>query len=155
MSFRRVFITCALVAFATGTSAHVAALADSMSTVQVIGKMYTSDKSRVLACRKLTKPADGIVGKVGNMSSAIRCFSVVGQLASCFETAIQAATFLDLERTGQSSFAATTSDLENKSGSNTADFDGLSLAESAPANMSSDQLGRTVYKQCSSYAEIQ
>jgi hypothetical protein len=32
---------------------------------------------------------------------------------------------------------------------------GLILAESAAANLSPDQLGRSVYKQCLSYAEIQ
>jgi hypothetical protein len=85
---------------------------------------------------------------------ATQCFSVGNLLLSCFDIANQAATFLDLERTGQSTFAALANELENKGGTSAEAMEGLSLAESAPASMSSDQLGRNVYKQCSSYVVI-
>lgn len=158
MSFRRVFVSCALIAFATVTfsaSARVAALANPVSTAAAVNKAEQSDVSRVRACRMMKAPADGIIGPVGNMSYAIRRFSVAGQLGSCAIMAITAATYLDLERTGQTTFAALTSKIESESGGTAAESSGLSLAESARASMSADQLGRYVYTQCSSNAEIQ
>ena len=121
----------------------------------MLTKMEQSDLHRVRACQMMKMNGGGFVGKAGDMSSAVRCFSVGGQLGSCFEMAVQAASFLELERTGQSTFAEMTNQLEGKSDAKPEDLNGLSLAESAPANMSPDQLGRTVYKQCSSYAELQ
>jgi hypothetical protein len=126
--------------------------ADTVSTAAALAKMEQADLARVGCNTRLDFIGwDGFVGRAKNMNHAIRCFSIYDQLASCAVMAVQAATFLDLERTGQSTFAATTNDLENKSGTSADDMDGLSLAESAPANMSPDQLGRYVYKQCSSY----
>ncbi len=132
---------------------HVA-LADSVSTAATLAKMEQSDLSRVQACRMMKMHGDGFIGKVGNLSYAIRCFSVGDQLTSCEMMAVNAATFLDLERRSQSRFAALTNKIENDSGASLEEINGLSLAESAPVNTSPDQFGRNVYKQCSSYAEI-
>ena len=124
--------------------AQVVALADTVSTAAALTKMEQSDLGRVRPCQMMKMNGDGFVGKVGNMSYAIRCFSVGGQLASCDIMALEAATLLDLERTGQSTFAALTNKLENESGTRPENTKCLRLAESAPANMSPDQLGRNV-----------
>jgi hypothetical protein len=63
---------------------------------------------------------DGFVGKAKNLSHAIRCFSIWNQLGSCVMMGVQAASFLDLERTGQTTFAARTNELAEAEG------DGLS-----------------------------
>jgi hypothetical protein len=99
--------------------------------------------------------AEGLVhGKAKNMSQAIRCLSNGERFLSCADTAISAATWLDLVRSGQTTFAELTNKFENGSARQGEDIDGLSLAESAPANMSPDQLGRTVYRQCSTNVVI-
>jgi hypothetical protein len=98
---------------------------------------------------------DGVIGKAGDINAAVRCFSVSGQLASYEMMAVNAATYLDIVRSGQTTFPVLTDKIESAKGARSEEMNGLSLAESAPTNVSSDQLGRSFYKQCSSYAALQ
>jgi hypothetical protein len=48
---------------------------------------------------------NGTASKLKSMSYAVRCYSISGELNSCYLLAAAAGTYLDLERTGQKSFA--------------------------------------------------
>jgi len=89
--------------------------------------------------------------RVKNLSDAIRCQSIPNQLTICVMLATGAATYLDMKRTGQHSFGELETAIDNAHGGDPHAFSELSLAETAPANISPDQLALDIYRQCSSY----
>ena len=151
---RKTLLALTLVAtFSAFTCA--AALADSVATAAALTKMELADSRP-----SPSVPDDEIARRRHHREGRRyrRRHSLLlgrGQLASCVMMAVNAATYLDLERSGQTTFAALTDKLESQSGARAEAINGLNLAESAPANVSPDQLGRSVYKQCSSYVVIQ
>lgn len=149
-----------VVAGMTAASAQVTASSDARVSqdVQAISKMvddaWEADLKRIPACHLFKQSGDGFIGKVNNMKEAIACWSAADHVASCGSMALQAASSLDLVRTGQTTFAELTSETENKPGAGADETNGLSLAESAPAAMSPLQLGRAIYEQCLSAPQL-
>ena len=139
-----------VVAGMTAASAQVTAssAARASQDVQAISKMWSADLARIPACQRFKQSGDGIIGKVNDMKEAIACWSAGDHVASCGSMAVQAASWLDLVRTGQTTFAELTIEVENKPGAGADETNALSLAESAPATISPLQLGQTIYEQC-------
>jgi hypothetical protein len=98
----------------------------------MIGAMEVRDLESVSICHTLKSVTDGIVGTVSNVDAAVACWSIYDGYRSCMTMAISAETYLDLKRRGQASFAKLSNTLERTPHVETEDFDGLSLAESAP-----------------------
>lgn len=104
-----------VVAGMTAASAQVTAssAARASQDVQAISKMWSADLARIPACQRFKQSGDGIIGKVNDMKEAIACWSAGDHVASCGSMAVQAASWLDLVRTGQTTFAELTIEVEN------------------------------------------
>lgn len=152
-------ITAALVMGACVALLVPRALADGVSRAAAIDNMWKQDYQKIQACQTMKiKENDSnftqMVGHVTNMNTAVHCWSISAQLMACYNLALQAGSALEIERSGQSTFAELEDKALNHSGDDGHFAQGLSLVEHAPKNMSPDQLTFTVYKQCSSYAAI-